>query len=49
MRSDGYEIRSAAVRHGICHTTTLAGAQAMIAGMEAARQGTVGVIALQDL
>ena len=48
-RSDGYEIRSAAVRHGFCHTTTLAGAQAMIAGMEAARQGTVGVIALQDL
>ena len=48
-RSDGYEIRSAAVRHGICHTTTLAGAQAMIAGMEAARQGAVGVIALQDL
>lgn len=48
-RSDGYEIRSAAVRHGICHTTTLAGAQAMIAGMKAARQGTVGVIALQDL
>ena len=48
-RSDGYEIRSAAVRHGICHTTTLAGAQAMIAGMEAARQGTGCVIALQDL
>ena len=48
-RSDGYEIRSAAVRHGICHTTTLAGAQAMIAGMEAARQGTLSVIALQDL
>ena len=48
-RSDGYEIRSAAVRHGICHTTTLAGAQAMIAGMEAARQGTLNVIALQDL
>ena len=48
-RSDGYEIRSAAVRHGICHTTTLAGAQAMIAGMEAARQGTIGVLALQDL
>ena len=48
-RSDGYEIRSAAVRHGICHTTTLAGAQAMIAGMEAARQGSLDVIALQDL
>lgn len=48
-RSDGYEIRSAAVRHGICHTTTLAGAQAMIAGMEVARQGTLNVIALQDL
>ena len=48
-RSDGYEIRSAAVRHGICHTTTLAGAQAMIAGMEAARQGSLNVIALQDL
>ena len=48
-RSDGYEIRSAAVRHGICHTTTLAGAQAMTAGMEAARQGTLNVIALQDL
>ena len=48
-RSDGYELRSAAVRHGICHTTTLAGAQAMIAGMEAARAGALGVIALQDL
>lgn len=48
-RSDGYEIRSAAVRHGICHTTTLAGAQAMIAGMEVARAGTLDVLALQDL
>jgi carbamoyl-phosphate synthase large subunit len=48
-RTDGYEIRSAAVRHGICHTTTLAGAQAMIAGMEAARAGSLDVLALQDL
>jgi carbamoyl-phosphate synthase large subunit len=47
---DGYYLRSLAVRHGISHVTTLAGAQALIAGMEAAiEEGGLGVKALQDL
>ena len=48
-RDDGYELRRAAVRHGITYATTLAGAQAMIAGMEAARGGALGVCSLQDM
>lgn len=35
-RDDGYELRRAAVRHGITYATTLAAAQALIAGMQAA-------------
>lgn len=38
-RDDGYELRRAAVRHGITYATTLAAAQALIAGMQAARAG----------
>ncbi|MDO4183111.1 MAG: carbamoyl-phosphate synthase large subunit [Coriobacteriia bacterium] len=48
-RSDGYAIRSAAVRHGVCNQTTLAGAQALVAGIEVARRRGLQVVALQDL
>ncbi len=48
-RSDGYELRTEAVKHGITQVTNLAGAQAMVAGMEAARDHRLNVVALQDL
>ncbi|WP_276926768.1 carbamoyl-phosphate synthase large subunit [Parvibacter caecicola] len=48
-RSDGYELRTEAVKHGITQVTNLAGAQAMVAGMEAARARKLNVVALQDL
>lgn len=49
-RDDGYELRAAAVRHGITYVTTLAAAQALVSGMEVVEMGTpLDVIALQDL
>ena len=48
-RNDGYELRTEAVKHGITQVTNLAGAQAMVAGMEASRENGLAVIALQDL
>ena len=48
-RADGYEMRLAAVKHGITMVTTLAGAQAMTAGMEVSRANALDVVALQDL
>ena len=48
-RDDGYELRRAAVRHGITYATTLAAAQALIAGMQAARAGELDVAPLQEL
>lgn len=48
-RSDGYELRKAAVSHGVAQITSLAGAQAMVAGIEAARTHGLSPIALQDL
>ncbi|CAN5879993.1 carbamoyl-phosphate synthase large subunit [soil metagenome] len=46
-RADGYEIRTAAVRHGVPCITTLSGILAAIQGIEALRSGTVGVRSLQ--
>jgi carbamoyl-phosphate synthase large subunit len=46
-RADGYEIRTAAVRHGIPCITTLSAILAAIQGIEALRGGTVGVRSLQ--
>ena len=43
------EMRAACVRHGVSYCTTLAGAQALIAGMEAVRETGLDVVALQDL
>jgi carbamoyl-phosphate synthase large subunit len=47
-RADGYEIRTAAVRHGIPCITTLSAILAAIQGIEALRGGTVGVRSLQE-
>ncbi len=46
---DGYQIRSAAVQFGISYATTLAGAQAMVSGMEVIAESGLDIIALQDL
>ena len=48
-RSDGYELRAAAVRHGLTYVTTLSAAQAFVAGMEVSREAGFDVVALQDL
>lgn len=48
-RSDGYELRLEAVKHGVTHVTNLAGAQAMVAGIEMARASGLSIVALQDL
>ncbi|MEG0504948.1 MAG: carbamoyl-phosphate synthase large subunit, partial [Raoultibacter sp.] len=48
-RADGYELRLEAVRHGVTHVTNLAGAQAMVSGMEVARDIGLDIVALQDL
>ncbi|HET6351872.1 MAG TPA: carbamoyl-phosphate synthase large subunit [Coriobacteriia bacterium] len=47
-RSDGYHIRSAAIRHGITNITTLPAAAAIVQAIEAIREGRLGVCALQD-
>ena len=48
-RGDGYELRLAAVRHGVTYATTIAAAQAFAAAMEVARDDRLDPIALQDL
>ena len=37
------------MKHGVTQVTNLAGAQAMVAGMEVARDAGLAVVALQDL
>jgi carbamoyl-phosphate synthase large subunit len=53
-RSDGFHLRTAAVRHGLCYATTLAGATALIRAIEVAQRdkedgSALAPIALQDL
>ena len=48
-RSDGYEIRTAAVRHGIACITTMTGASAASRAIFAAREGTDEPVSLQEL
>ncbi|MFA4965097.1 MAG: carbamoyl-phosphate synthase large subunit [Thermoleophilia bacterium] len=48
-RSDGYEIRTTALRKGVPSITTLAGASAAVSAIEAARRPRVQVHCLQDL
>jgi carbamoyl-phosphate synthase large subunit len=48
-RADGYEIRTAAVRHGIPCITTMTGASAAARAISAQRQEAVDVQSLQEL
>jgi carbamoyl-phosphate synthase large subunit len=48
-RSDGYEIRSAAIARGIPCITTMAGGMAAARAISAARRGEPEVLALQEL
>ena len=48
-RSDGYEIRTTALRKGIPCITTLAGASAAVSAIEALQRPRVQVHCLQDL
>ncbi len=48
-RSDGYQLRSAAVRYGICYVTTMSAANAMVLAITAAQDGRLEPHALQDL
>ena len=48
-RGDGYALRLAAVRYCVPNISTLAGANAMVIGMEAMREQGLPIVALQDL
>ncbi|HEY5052064.1 MAG TPA: carbamoyl-phosphate synthase large subunit, partial [Solirubrobacterales bacterium] len=48
-RADGYEIRSAAVRHGIPCVTTMTGASAAVRAIAAQREGEAEVRSLQEI
>jgi carbamoyl-phosphate synthase large subunit len=48
-RADGYEIRTAAVRHGIPCITTMTGATAAVRAIAAGRQGEAEVRSLQEI
>ena len=48
-RSDGYEIRTAAVARGIPCVTTMAGGMAAARAIAAARRGEPEVVALQEI
>jgi carbamoyl-phosphate synthase large subunit len=48
-RSDGFEIRRAALSRGVPCITTLAGASAAVSAIEASRRPRIGVHCLQDL
>ncbi|HET8954191.1 MAG TPA: carbamoyl-phosphate synthase large subunit, partial [Solirubrobacterales bacterium] len=48
-RTDGYEIRTAAVRHGIPCVTTMTGVTAAARAIAAARQGDAEVRSLQEI
>ena len=48
-RGDGFRLRTLCVRHNLCYVTTLAGAQAFLSSIETLREGSLEVIALQDL
>jgi carbamoyl-phosphate synthase large subunit len=47
-RSDGYHIRSAAIRHSIPNITTLQAAVAVVQAIEAVKEDRLDVYALQD-
>ncbi len=48
-RSDGYQIRASAIRHGVTNITIIEAAQAAVQAIEAMKEGRLGVSALQDV
>jgi carbamoyl-phosphate synthase large subunit len=48
-RGDGFKLRSEAVRHGLCYTTTLSAAQALVAAISILQKSRLEVYAIQDL
>ena len=48
-RSDGFKLRSVAVRHGLCYVTTLSAATAFVQAIQMVKTSDLGVYALQDL
>ena len=48
-RGDGYQIRAAAIRHGVTNITTMEAAQAAVGAIEALKEERLGVSALQDV
>jgi carbamoyl-phosphate synthase large subunit len=48
-RADGYEIRTAAVRHGIPCVTTMTGATAAARAIAAGKQGDAEVLSIQEI
>ena len=48
-RSDGYEIRSSSIRHGIPCITTMTGASAAVRAISARRDGTGEILSLQEI
>jgi carbamoyl-phosphate synthase large subunit len=53
-RSDGYHLRTQAIRYGLCYATTIAGANAVVRAIEVAQSAKAGglelaPVALQDL
>jgi carbamoyl-phosphate synthase large subunit len=48
-RADGYEIRTAAVRHGIPCVTTMTGASAAVRAIAAKIEGNADVRSLQEI
>ena len=48
-RSDGFKLRAAAVRHGMCYVTTLSAATAFVQAIQMVQTSKLDVYALQDL
>jgi carbamoyl-phosphate synthase large subunit len=48
-RTDGYEIRSASIRHGIPCVTTMTGASAAVRAISARREGMGEILSLQEI
>ncbi|MFZ2625983.1 MAG: carbamoyl-phosphate synthase large subunit [Propionibacterium sp.] len=47
-RGDGYEIRTAAILHGVPSITTVQGLESAVQGIQAMRRGQIGVKSLQE-
>ena len=48
-RNDGFKLRAAAVRHGLCYVTTLSAASAFVSAIQLVQRSKLEAFALQDL